>query len=60
MKIKIEEVWNDTGKSQELAVLDIRPGINPYTTVRNWIYENRRDLSLADGLFSHGYYAREI
>ena len=60
MKIEIKEVWNGDGKSQQLVILEVPIGINPYKIVREWIWENRRDLELADGLFSHGYCAREI
>lgn len=58
MKIQINEVWNDTGKSVELATVETFK--HPYLTVVEWVRANRPDLSLADGLFSHGYHAKQV
>ena len=58
MKIKISEVWNNTGESKELAILNIES--EPMRAVYNWIDENRPDLELADTFYSHGFHAIEI
>ena len=58
MKIQINEVWNDRGASKALAVIECNG--NPYCSVRSWVAQNRPDLDLADGLFSHGYHAEEV
>lgn len=58
MQIKISEVWNESGKSEQLTVIE--PTENPYLAVTGWIEKNRPDLRLASGLFDHGYHAVEI
>lgn len=58
MHIQINEVWNRDGKTEELAVIE--PDGNPFAAVRQWIAGNRPDLTLADGLYSHGYHAVQI
>lgn len=58
MRIQINEVWNDAGKSVELAVITAVG--NPHRAVYDWISTNRPDLSLANGLFSHGFHAKEV
>lgn len=57
MRILISEVWNDTGKSVQLAV--INGGHAPRLAVYDWITDHRPDLSLACTLYDHGYHAKE-
>lgn len=58
MKIQINEVWNDTGKSNKLAVIEVNG--NPKLAVWDWIEANRPDLSLDTGLFAHGFHAQQV
>lgn len=58
MKIQINEVWNNSGKSVELAVIEAVG--NPRLAVLDWIKTNRPDLSLADSIYSHGFHAKEV
>ena len=58
MKIQINEVWNSTGKSVELAVIEASG--NPRRAVYDWIAANRPDLDMATALYSHGFHAQEI
>lgn len=55
MKIRISEVWNSTGSTVELAVIEA--GSNPRAAVYNWIETNRPDLTLADTVYAHGFHA---
>ena len=59
MKVKILEVWNAEGKSQELATIEVSSQ-TPRSDIRSWIEEHRPDLRLANDPYSHGFYAVEI
>ena len=58
MKILIQEVWNATGESKTLAVIETYSSW-PNVAVTEWIKNNRPDLTLANGIYSHGFYASE-
>ena len=61
MKIQINEVWNQTGKSEELTVIEVNGTPSDCrSAVRDWIDNNRPDLQLASGLYDHGYHARGL
>ena len=58
MTIQISEVWNYEGRSETLAIIETVD--NPHLAVDDWINENRPDLTLARGLNSHGWHAKQI
>ncbi len=62
MKIRINEVWNKEGKSEELTVINVDSKDFRYAVhlVQDWVRENRPDLELATGIDAHGYHAEAI
>lgn len=60
MKIRISEVWNASGRSVDLATIEVKNVGVATLSVQNWIKNNRPDLGLADTIFAHGYHAIAI
>jgi len=60
MKIEISEVWNSEGRQRLLATIDTDHKRHPKIAVWEWIAANRPDLSLANSISSHGYYAVSV
>lgn len=58
MRIQINEVWNDSGKSVELAIIE--PVGSPFLAVQTWIATNRPDLECAMSIYAHGFHAVEV
>ena len=58
MKIRISEVWNLSGKTQEIGIIEAEG--NPTRAVYDWIEKNRPDLSLANTVVAHGFHAKAI
>lgn len=59
IQIKISEVWNGTGESETLAIIETTPQLAK-TEVYQWINANRPDLSLARTIYAHGFHACEV
>ena len=57
MKIQINEVWNNNGRSLKLAEIEVTNPAIARTQVNMWIRANRPDLSVATGLYQHGFHA---
>jgi hypothetical protein len=58
MKIRISEVWNNEGRSEELTIIETRPS-EAKQAVFSWITAHRPDLSAA-GIFGHGFHAVQV
>lgn len=56
MKIRISEVWNYTGESKELAIIEADVSMAAHVVI-GWISVNRPDLELADTTSKHGFHA---
>ena len=60
MTIQINEVWNAEGRSEKLVAIETYYGQAPNIAVMLWIATNRPELTLANGLSSHGFHAVEL
>lgn len=60
MKIRISEVWNNEGRSVELAVIEVKHVRDAALAVLRWIGAHRPDLQMADSIDAHGFHAVDV